>query len=78
MDDNLEPNNGYIDKAEKFEPFTTNEFEIMQFFALQLENVIAETLKKYGLYFYVQASNEIADAFLKNTEKFCEGKRSEL
>lgn len=67
--------NSFEDMAYKFEKFNVSEMDLMQFFALQLENVIAPTLKKYNLYYWVQCSNEIADQFLKNTQVYCKMKR---
>ena len=77
--DNLNINeNSFKDQSAKFEPFATDEIELLQFIALQVENVIAPTLKKYELYYYIRATNEIADAFLKNPEMWCDGKRKEI
>lgn len=60
----------------RFEPFSVCELELMQHLAIQIENVLAPILQKYGIYYYIQATNEFADQAVKNTQLWCKDKRS--
>lgn len=76
--DNLNINdNSFLDQPDKFELFKTNEIEVLQFLAIQVENVLAPILQRHQLYYYIQTSNEFADKVFKNATTWCSAKRSE-
>jgi hypothetical protein len=76
--DNLEINgNIFRDANRKFLQFPITEMELLQFMALQFENVVVPVLQRFRVQFYDQITTQTFDEVVKNTEIWCESKRGQ-